>query len=140
MTDVKVEIHGLRELAGAFKKVDSTLPKQMRIQFLGVAKQVVADARQDVPSRSGTAAGSIVPRAGQAGAGIAEGGSRAEYAPWLDFGGKVGRKHSVSRPFIRTGRFIYPAIEQNRREILEAADLAVKLVSEQAGFNTKGGL
>lgn len=140
MTDVSVKITGLRETVAAFKQVDAGLPKEMRLEFLGVARHVVGVVQQRMPHRTGTAQSSVVPRASQKGAGIAIGGARAEYAPWLDFGGAVGRKKSVIRPFIREGRYLYPAIVESNDEIQAAADAAVKHVAEQAGFETKGGL
>ena len=37
------------------------------------------------------------------------GGNKAPYYPWLDFGGSVGRRRSVRRPFLDKGRYIYAA-------------------------------
>lgn len=147
--DVKVEIRGLRELASAFKAVDAGLPRQLRTEYLGVAR-VVADRIAGRVSRgsSGRAAGSIKPRASQRGASIAAGGSAAEYYPWLDFGGSVGKGHrpgvpwsgSIRRDAPDGGRYIYPTIAGSGDEIREGTEAAIKRAAEAAGFETKEGL
>lgn len=140
--DYKVEIHGVRELNSALKKVDAELPKELRVRFLGIANEVIGVAQQKMPYQTGEAANSIKPRASQKGAGIAfpAGGGvyKAAYYPWLDFGGAVGRKKSSVRPFIKTGRFIYPAIEESKGDIEEAALDAVEAMADAASLDTRG--
>lgn len=136
--DVKVEVKGIRELSSAFKQIDTELPKELRVAFKEIAATVASTAAGQVPRRSGAAAGSIRPRATPKGAGIAFGGSSAPYMPWLEFGGAVGRNRSVTRPFMKTGRYIFPAIADAQDEIGNAALAAVETVAEHAGFGTKG--
>lgn len=145
--DVSVKVTGLRELAGAFKAVDANLPKEMRAGFLGIAEHVVSVVQQRMPFRTGRAASSVKPRATAKGASIAAGGTKAPYYPWLDFGGSVGRGHvsgqawsgAIKRDAPKGGRYIYPAIGEERDEIAAAVDAAVEHVSRQAGFDLTEG-
>ena len=61
---------------------------------------------------------------------IVGGKTTVPYYGWLDFGGdlkKTGRRrNSQSRPFLKRGRYIYPAIDTNMPRVVEAVDRAVK--------------
>jgi hypothetical protein len=140
VTDVSVRISGLRELNTAFRQIDRELPKNLRAGFLPVAQHVVGVAQQRMPHLTGTAQRAVKPRATQRGASIAFGGDAAPYGPWLDFGGRVGRRKSIVRPFITEGRYVYPGIAESREEIEQGADTAVKNAARHAGFETKGAL
>jgi hypothetical protein len=63
------------------------------------------------------------------------GGSRAPYAPWLDFGGQ-GRVpgRPGPRPFIREGRYVYKGLAVHRDEITERMSVAFSDLARQAGF------
>lgn len=144
-----VQVRGLREVQSAFRKVDKGIPKGFREEFMGIARTVAADAAGRVPSVTGRAAGSIKPRASQRGAGIAFGGRAAPYLPWLDFGGSTGKGHrpgvgwsgSVKRDWlgrpVGEGRYVYPAIADNRERIEQAAEEAVMNVAAKAGFEVR---
>ena len=138
--NVKVEVRGIRELSSAFRRVDAELPKQLKTAFLKIAERVVSVAQSGVPVLTGRAAASIKPRASTRGAGIAFGGSAAEYFPWLNFGGRVGRGGSIVRERVEPDRYIYRAVSSQKEETAAAADEAVKDVARRAGFETKGGL
>lgn len=136
MTDA-VKIEGLREFTRGLKEMDRELPKALRLAFNSAADVIVADARGRVPSRTGRARGSIVARSTQTKARVEGGGRKAPYYPWLDFGGSVGRRRSVKRPFLgRTGRYIYTAYFR-RRDSGEFQDLlmdGIKRVAHDAGI------
>jgi len=136
----KVEVRGIRELSRAFKRVDAELPKEMKAAFLRIAGTVADVARGKVPVISGKAASSIKPRASARGASIVFGGTVAEYYPWLDFGGRVGRNKSIVREVIPGGRYVYPAIASQKDETAAAVEKAVDQVARHAGFETKAGL
>ena len=152
MTDVKVEVRGIRELAAAFKKIDAELAAQLKTRFLALAQHVVGKAQAKMEFGSGPAAGSVKARGSTRGASIAFGGSAAPYYPWLDFGGSVGKGHqpgkafsgSVKRTWLGNpageGRYVYPAISESKPETIAAIDAAIKSAAEGAGFETKGGL
>jgi hypothetical protein len=143
--DVKVVMHGIRELSGALRRVDARLPGEIRAEFRGVADQVAAKVASKVPRRSGRAAASVKGRASGRNASIVAGGRAAPHFPWLDFGGSVGRGHRPRVPWsgaIRRdwrgkpggeGRYIYPTIREERDEIIEGADQAVERVLRKVG-------
>lgn len=135
--DIKVRIVGMAELKRAFKHVDDELPKELKTRFGLIARAVVSKVQGKVPQVSGTAASSYVPRSTATGAGLAFGGTKAPYAPWLDFGGHVGRNRSVARPFIREGRYLYPTIKEMRPEIARAAEEAIITTAQEAEFETR---
>jgi hypothetical protein len=140
-----VLITGLRELQAAYRSIDRELPKLLRVAMKGIADHVVGVVQQRMPWESGEAAKSLKPRATQLGAGIARPaggtpwrGEKADYSPWLDFGGAVGRKHSVIRPVVKGGRYLYPAIAASKGETLDEAAKAIKKAASDQGFETKG--
>jgi len=102
-----IKIDGLAQFSRNLKKLDSDLPKVLRVSLNGVADVVIADARPKVPHRSGRAAASIKARSTRTAVRVVAGGKKAPYYPWLDFGGRVGRKRSVKRPFLSDGRYLY---------------------------------
>lgn len=112
-----IQIQGLRQFQRALKEMDAGLPKQIRLVFNGAMKVVTDDATSRMPRKSGRAVASVKARSSQREARIAIGGNRAPYVPWLDFGGKTGPQGSVVRPFIREGRYLWPALTRKRDEI-----------------------
>ena len=149
MADPKLEVRGLRELALAFKRLDAELPKALRARFLSIASEVVAVARSRMPYVDGHAQESVKPRASARGAAIAFGGQVAPYMPWLDFGGSTGPGHVPGVPWsgqikrawmgrpVGEGRYVYPAIRQERPAIAEAAEDAVIEVARRQEFDTR---
>lgn len=109
MPEDAVRIEGLREFQRGLKALDKDLPKALRLAFNEAADIVVDDARPRVTSRTGRARGTVKARSTQTAARVVGGGNRAPYYPWLDFGGRVGRRRSVKRPFLKNGRYIYNA-------------------------------
>ena len=146
MIQTSVKVTGLRELGKAFKQIDDDLPKELKGEFLGIARRVANVVVQRMPFRDGQAAASVGARATVRGASIVAGG--APYYQWLDFGGSVGRGHkagvagsgSVKRVFIKGGRYIYPALADERKRTEAAVDAAVTHTALRAGFEVKGGV
>ena len=62
MADAKVEIHGLKELSVAFRRVDKTLVGELKVSFRGLAEHVVGVITGRMPRRSGKAVASVKPR------------------------------------------------------------------------------
>ena len=109
----------------------------LRQDFLDIGRKVAVDAQQSVPVKSGKAKASI--RAGVSGnnAYIAGGKASVPYYGWLDFGTrnpKRGRPRTVgpwkaTGPGPSRGRFIYPAIDRNSKQIEDAAVKALERIS-----------
>ncbi len=107
------------ELASALRNVSEDIADLVASELEDIAKGVVSDARAKVPHRTGAAQASY--RAN----GTAVSMGDVPYVPWLEFGGKVGRKNSVSRPYKRGGRYLYPAISANLADIEARVDALI---------------
>lgn len=129
-----IRTEGLRELQRALKKTSTDLPKELRVGLNEVAGLIVDYAKPRFPRRSGRAAGSLKAASTQKQVRISLGGSRAPYAPWLDFGGSVGPRRSVHRPFYREGRYVYQGLKVRRPEILEAMEKVIVRTAKSAGL------
>lgn len=134
-----VKVHGLREFARELRKMDSDLPKALRLAMNESADVVVDEARPRVPVRSGRARKTVKPRSTRTLVRVVGGGKRAPYYPWLDFGGRVGRGLSVRRPFIKEGRYIYAAYYDKSEKFVEVMQQAIIRVAEQAGVEVTDG-
>jgi len=131
-----VRITGLSAFNRSLRKLDRDLPKGLRVALNEAADVVVSDARPRVPRRSGRAAASIKAQSTRTTVRVAAGGARVPYYPWLDFGGRVGRKKSVKRAFFKEGRYLYPAYRRARDsgEFERVLAKALSGVAQDAGF------
>lgn len=137
--NVKVEVRGIRELSTAFRKLDGELPRALKSRFLKVAENVTDEAKSRTPKVSGAAQSSIKPKGSARGAAISFGGTKAEYFPWLNFGGRVGRNKSIERDRMTPDRYIYTSIADKKEETEAAVDDAIRDTARDAGFETKEG-
>lgn len=130
-----LKIVGLRDLQRALKQADGESQKRLRLVLNKAADVVIEDASSLVPrGPSGAARASLKARSGQREAVAVGGGRKAPYYPWLDFGGRVGRKRSVERRVIKEGRYLYPSWSQNRKRILELLADEIAEVAKGAGL------
>lgn len=130
----KVSIKGLAEFSRGLKKLDSEAPKQLRIGLNAAADLLIDKTRPQIPVKTGAARASLKARSTRTSARIAVGGKKASYYPWLDFGGKTGRKGSVVRPFYKAGRYLYPTLGKVRPLILAELDQQIRTVARNAGL------
>lgn len=129
-----VRIEGLRDMVRALRQVNADLPKALRIAANAAADIVVTEAQRTVPTRTGRAKASIKAKSTRTAARVTSGGRRAPYMPWLDYGGKVGKNNSASRPFIADGRYVYPAFRSKRDEFEKVLRAELAAVVSQAGL------
>ena len=132
MTDA-IKIDGLAAFTKSLKKLDSDLPKALRVAFNACADVVVNDARSNIPTKSGKAKGSVKARSTATASRVVGGSKRVPYYPWLDFGGRVGKGGSVKRPFLKHGRYIYNAYFDNQARYAELVEQALLDVARTAG-------
>ena len=135
--DFKIKIQDLNEFTRALKKLDSDLPKMVRVANNHAADLLISKAKPLMPSRSGAARNSLVARSTRGSARISAGGPKAPYYPWLDFGGRTGKKKSVVRPFYSEGRYIYPTLRKYSEEIAQAQYDSLAAVARQAGLDVE---
>jgi hypothetical protein len=129
MTDA-IKIEGLSQFTRNLKKLDSDLPKALRVAFNGAAALVVADAQRKIPTKSGKAKASVKARSTASASRVVGGSKRAPYYPWLDFGGNTGR---AKRPFLKRGRYIYRSYHDNQAKYGELVEQALLDVARSAG-------
>lgn len=132
-----IKIRGLAEFSRNLRKLDNDLPKALRIGMNEAAQIVVDYAVPRIPRRSGRAARSVRAKSTRTAARVAGGGARVAYYPWLDFGGRVGRGRSVSRPFHREGRYIYAGFYAKRSEFQVVLERALLNTAAQAGIEVQ---
>jgi hypothetical protein len=131
---VTIAVYGLRELSRSLKKVDSEAAKQLRVVFNEAAELVISTARPTIPRRTGRAANSLKTRSTRTAVRVTFGGPRAPYYPWLDFGGRTGRKKRVVREFIQEGRYVFPAYYRRHDDIMAAMQDGIERVARNAGL------
>lgn len=135
MTEMlRIEVHGLREFRRELRQLDRSLPKGLKTAGNKAAEVVVRHAKPRVPTRSGKAAGSVKAASTTSAARVQGGGKRVPYYPWLDFGGRVGRRHSVKRPFLKTGRYIWKSYAEHKGQVREELNDALTDVARNAGL------
>jgi len=110
-----IKIEGLAAFSRNLKKVDSDLPKALRVALNEAANVVVEGALPLIPRRTGKAQKALKARSTRTLSRVVAGSARAPYLPWLDFGGE-GRKRGrpAKREFIKTGRYVYPTYYKKR--------------------------
>lgn len=135
-----IKIKGLRDFQSALKHMDGETQKMLRVVLNAVAEPIATAARSRIPSVTGKARASIRVASGQREAKIKAGGAKAKYYPWLDFGGRVGRKRSIKRPFLNDGRYLYPTFRSRRAETLKTLEDALGDLAVNAGLEvTRNG-
>jgi HK97 gp10 family phage protein len=140
MATEAIKIKGLAEFNRNLKKLDSDLPKALRVALNSAADVIVDAARPRVPRRTGRAAAALKARSTRTAARVSGGSARAPYYAWLDFGGEGRRKGRPSaRPFIKQGRYLYAAYYQKRDsgEFEQILTKALLDVATQAGVEVE---
>jgi hypothetical protein len=133
-----VRVEGLKELRRALGRIDKSLQKSLRGRLKNVGDKVAALARSKMPSLSGKARSSV--KAGVSGNNAYVQGGRASvrYYGWLDYGGTLkptGRRRGTQhRPVVRKGRYLYPAIDEMRRDIERGAVEAFEETKRELGL------
>ncbi|HEX6579219.1 MAG TPA: HK97 gp10 family phage protein [Jiangellaceae bacterium] len=130
----RIKVEGLAEFNRSLRKMDKELPKKLRLALNDAGDIVVDFAQSRVPKRSGRAQRSIKARSTRTLVRVAAGGPRAPYYPWLDFGGTVGPKGSVKRPFFKEGRYLYKALVVRHDAINRRLESALISLARDAGL------
>lgn len=134
MTAPHVEVEGLRELGRSLRKLSADAPKALRLALNDAADVILDDAKPRVPRRSGRARGTLKAQSTRTESRVSGGGGRAPYYPWLDFGGRVGRRKRTLRPVLKDGRYIYNAFFRRRDDYRDALDDRLADVIASAGL------
>lgn len=129
-----IRIEGLAEFNRALRRMDSELPKGLRLAGNRAATVVVDWAVPRIPRRTGRAARSVKARSTRTATRVASGGTRAPHMPWLDFGGQGRIKGKpAKRPFIKEGRYVWAGYVANRAEVERVLQESLLEVARGAG-------
>lgn len=130
-----IHVDGIKEMNKALKAVDKSAPTATRLALNSVAGFVIGKALPGVPTLTGAAKRSWTAKSTRTSSRISYGGKTAPYMPWLDFGGRTGKKKSVKREFIKEGRYLFPTIKEHKSAIAAFADEALATVARGAGLD-----
>ncbi|MBO0880549.1 MAG: hypothetical protein J2P17_09430 [Mycobacterium sp.] len=109
----EIEFIGLRTIRRDLKKLNADeFPQAMINAGLAVSEPLAGRVRTALPFESGDLQRTVRTARIRTGAALRVGTKRVPYAPWIEFGGTRRRPHISSRPFIRDGRYIFPAARQ----------------------------
>lgn len=106
---IRLKTRGLDDLDADIQRVERRFVDGVRSLENELADETAVEARRRAgrDSKSGRAADSIRAMGPSVEAGIG-----VPYYAFFDFGGKVGIRKSVSRPFIRGGRYLMKAASE----------------------------
>lgn len=134
-----IKIEGLKEFQKQLRTIEDGLQKQLRVALNQGADIIVDAATKRMPRRTGAAIASIKAQSSQREARVIGGSKKAPYVGWLEFGGKVGRDKKTKRPFIKGGRYVFPAFGAHRDEVLEIIVRELDALARDAGMEVHGG-
>lgn len=134
-----IRVDGLREFQRALKDIDGESQKLLRVELNRIADVVVQGASRRVPRRTGRAAASYRAQSGQREAKIIGGSKKVPYVGWLEFGGRIGRSDSQRRPFVQSGRYLWPTVAANRQSLEKALQAALIELARHAGLEAHDG-
>lgn len=135
MDGYRLEIRGIKELNRALKKVDSDLPKGVRVALNGCSDFLIGKVQPQIPKVTGRAARSMRAASTRNEVRIKVGTRVAPYYPWLDFGGQgrvAGRP--PERTFAKEGRYLYPTARKSSTEFQRVTENALTGVIRGAGL------
>lgn len=137
--DQRIRVEGLKELSRTLRKLSDSkeFGKELRGANLKSAQVVASRAQSRAPVRSGRLRGSIRALAQQRGAQVKGGSKRVPYFGFIDFGGTIRFRTSsrrITRPYIKGGRILYPALAEKRQEVNNIFNEEVKKVMRKAGL------
>ncbi len=130
----KIQVDGLTDLQRSLREVKKAAPREIKAFSVEVAGLIVKKGRPLVPKRTGKAQRSWRVASDANGAKVAYGGATAPWMPWIDFGGRVGKKKSVKRPYIQGGRYLYPTIAKYQPQTQKIADDAMEKIMTDVGI------
>jgi hypothetical protein len=134
-----IQVQGLREFQAALKAMDGNSQKKLKVVLDEASVTVARGAARRVPTKTGRAGASLRAQSSQREAKVVGGSGKVPYFGFLDFGGRVGRHKSVARPFVKSGRYMYPAFSANRESILRALQDGIVSLAREAGLEATNG-
>lgn len=116
MADDAIQVKGWPQLAAGTAQLATNTEATAQHNLAAVAGQVAGQVRGVVPVISGDLAGSVTADPGPpVSVGIGDG---VPYAGWVEFGG------TRNRPYIGSGRYLYPTVQAAEPQVIAAAQQA----------------
>ncbi len=125
MATKPITVTGLAQFGVSLKRFAGSTPKMEQEAMNGCSDLFVSKVRPLVPQRSGAARRSVKKTKARGKIRVEAGGRAAPYFPWLDFGGRVGRKKSVQRQYISQGRYVFPTLKKHQKDFQAIAEEAM---------------
>lgn len=133
-----IKVEGLKEFQRALKTLDGESQKRLKVVLDDVSRVVAQAAARRVPHRTGRAAASLRAQSSQREARVVGGSKKIPYYGFLDFGGRVGKNKSVARPFVKSGRYLWPAVAANRTSLEKALQQGLLDLARDVGLDAHG--
>lgn len=138
----RVDVDGLPEVAAALSALQAAADRHLDEIGTESAERVATLTRTFIPLGPG-AGGHLrasvgVDRAVGMRATVSHGGPRFSYGPWLEFGGNVGRHHSVHRTWIRGGRYLFRALSMIKPGIEPRMHEELREACRESGWDPDG--
>jgi hypothetical protein len=135
-----VGIVGLRALRRDIKaqtdETSSALFAAMKQAGRRAAEPVAAATVSNLPRVSGRLSSDVRITATRTGAAVRMGRKPLPYAGWVEFGGRRKRPHDSQRPFVKSGRYLFPAAREYSYRVAELYSQAVQKVLSSSGIWT----
>jgi phage gpG-like protein len=106
---IETQVLGLPELKKGSRKLFDRIGEHADKEFQSTADQVATLVAAKQPVKTGRLRASVSTTGIEHGAQIGLGGPGVPYAGWIEFGGTRGR------PYVDTGRTLYPTAEDSER-------------------------
>lgn len=134
-----IKVDGLAQFNKALKQIDKDAPKQLRMVGNEAASIVSARAQSRVARQSGRAQRSIKANSTRTLSRVKGGGPKQPYYPWLEFGGRVGKRRSIKREFIKSGRYIYPSYAAKKADVQDKLTVGMRRLAAAQGWKVTNG-
>jgi ribosomal protein L4 len=122
----RVEVRGVDELVAALPRYENHVWTAAKAAARVAAEHTSDQTQARLPRRSGRLAGSVrVAKRKGSRQRVSMGKARVPYAGFIEFGGIRGR------PFMREGRYLFPASERSK-------DLFLRVATQETAKATRG--
>lgn len=125
MVAVKVKATGLKEAKAATAKLKTSAPLRLKIGSRKAADLIARTARGRMPTgpgRNGHIKPTVKVSSVGGAPGVVAGDKSHPYMAFLDFGGRVGPKRRVHRPYFKGGRYVWKAYSDKSKEVERIID------------------
>jgi hypothetical protein len=139
--DIHIEWDGIPHAMACLDRLRERADAHLDQEAGEAAEEVATRTRMAIPLgpvAGGHAKSSVRVERGHIEATVHEGGPAFPYLPWLEFGGRVGRKHANHRQWIEGGRYMYRALSMIKPGIEPSMHDGMREAARESGWNPDG--